>query len=119
MSPHVSFPRRRLPTGKIVASGASIRKYSVSRVAIASARPTRCRPTRDRCSARDRSSNCSFLAPMPFSCLRRPSDAAASSSSSVSIPSSAYSRPTVFGPTPWRRSISRMEAGNSCRNASK
>ena len=116
-SPQVSQPRRRLPTIEISASGACSRSAATSPAAVSCASAISRRPMNRRCSSRAFRMSASFFPPIPFISRMRPSRAACSSSSSVRMPSSPYSRATVFGPTPCRCSRSSTVGGNSCSSS--
>ena len=61
---------------------------------------------------------CSFFAPRPFSSRSWPASQAALSASGESIPSSAYRRLAVFGPTPGTPIISTRPSGYFSRSFS-
>jgi hypothetical protein len=99
-TPRAWRSRSMMPPTSASASWISIRSY---------VRSIRAMPSRMFASARSE---------RPFTRRRRPSSAAARSASTESMPSSTWSRRTVFGPTPGIFRMSSRPSGTSARSRS-
>jgi len=117
-SPMVGFQRRSDPPTSARSTASWRRTNSLTASPTGRASPSSSRSWASRANATPERMFCSVFSPNPDTSRISPASAAASRSSSVWTPSSSYSVPTVFGPTPSTAVSSSTSTGSFSRSAS-